>query len=79
MRDNMKKIYLDNAAISFPKALGMSATIANFIDNIGTSVNRVAYTCAYQAEDMVFDTRKLIGELFNFPNPDLAAAAVLNF
>ncbi|SDP83432.1 cysteine desulfurase family protein [Clostridium gasigenes] len=70
MGDNMKKIYLDNAATSFPKALGMSATIANFIDNIGTSVNRGAYTCAYQAEDMVFDTRKLIGELFNFSNPE---------
>lgn len=62
----MNKLYLDNAATSFPKAKGLSLAMSNFIDNIGISVNRGAYGLAYEAEESVFDTRNNLCKLFNF-------------
>jgi selenocysteine lyase/cysteine desulfurase len=36
----MNKIYLDNAATSFPKAPGVSDSMKYYIDNIGTNIIR---------------------------------------
>ncbi|MBC7087993.1 MAG: aminotransferase class V-fold PLP-dependent enzyme [Tissierellales bacterium] len=61
----MNKIYLDNAATSFPKAPGVSDSMKYYIDNIGTNINRGGYSEQYKAEEIVFDTREILRELFN--------------
>jgi len=66
----MKKIYLDNGATSFPKPKCVGEAILNYIDNLGTSVNRGAYETAYSVANTVFETRELICDLFNFDQPE---------
>jgi cysteine desulfurase family protein len=65
----MKTVYFDNAATSFPKAPTVSKAICNYIDNIGANVGRGTYESAYSAGSVVFETRELICNLFNYNNP----------
>ena len=58
-------IYLDNAATTFPKP----ESIYEFMINNGTSSGRGSYKMAMKSDFLVYETRKLIGELFNFKNP----------
>lgn len=60
----MKRTYLDNGATSYPKAPGVAEAISDYILNIGTNIGRGAYTEAFEAESMVFDTRDMIARLF---------------
>lgn len=62
----MKTVYLDNAATSFPKAPGVAESISNYIINIGCNVNRGAYSGAFEAQRVMYNTRELICSLFNF-------------
>lgn len=66
----MKYIYLDNGATSFPKAPGVAENISNYITNLGCSVNRGAYSNSYTVESVVFETRELLCQLFNFDKPE---------
>lgn len=67
---DMKMIYMDNAATSFPKAPGTAESMLNYMNNVGCNVNRGAYMGAYEAERVVFETRELICKLFNFDKPE---------
>lgn len=66
----MKQIYLDNAATAFPKAPGVAESMCNYITNIGCNINRGAYSSSYSAEEIVFETRELICNVFNFNKPE---------
>lgn len=66
----MKKVYLDNGATSFPKPRCVGESILNYIENLGTSINRGAYEASYMVADTVFETRELICEMFNFSQPE---------
>lgn len=66
----MKRIYLDSGATSYPKAPGVGDALKRFIDDIGSNVNRSGYTGSLAAEEIVFETREMLGRLFNF---DLSA------
>lgn len=66
----MKGVYLDNGATAFPKAPGVVESMSDFLISIGCNVNRGGYDNSYEAENVVFETRELICELFNFPNPE---------
>lgn len=57
-------IYFDNAATSFPKAPGVSAAVKKFIDEKCFNVGRGAYSAAFDAEQMVFETRELLADFF---------------
>ena len=65
----MGKIYLDNAATSYPKAPGLGDAVKHFIDDIGDNVNRSGYD-ALAADEMVFETREMLAQFFNFPSPE---------
>lgn len=65
----MKYVYLDNAATSYPKAPGVAQSMADYVLNIGANVNRGAYTSSHIAENVVYETRELLCELFNFDKP----------
>ena len=62
-------IYLDNAATSYPKPNQVAKSIYDFMVNNGTSSGRGSYKMAIKSDFLVYETRKLIGELFNFKNP----------
>lgn len=62
----MKRIYLDNGATSFPKAPGVVESISNYLISVGSNVNRGSYDTSFEAENIVYETRELICELFNF-------------
>ncbi|WP_313347003.1 aminotransferase class V-fold PLP-dependent enzyme [Sedimentibacter sp.] len=66
----MKYVYLDNGATSYPKAPGVAESMSDYILNIGTNVNRGAYSSSYKAENVVYETRELLCELFNFSKPE---------
>lgn len=66
----MKYVYLDNGATSYPKAPGVAESMADYILNVGTNVNRGAYNSSFIAENIVYETRELICELFNFKKPE---------
>ncbi len=62
----MKSIYLDNGATSYPKAPGVGAAMAHYIDEIGANVNRGTYKQATDAAMTVLETRSMLKELFHF-------------
>jgi cysteine desulfurase family protein len=66
----LDRIYLDNGATSFPKAPGVGESMANYINMVGSSTNRGAYDSAYEAENIVFETRELVADLFGDENPE---------
>ena len=62
----MKRVYLDNASTSYPKAPGVGEAVKNFIEQVGTNVNRGGYEAAYAAEDVIIETREMLCKLFHF-------------
>ena len=65
----MMRIYLDNAATSFPKAPGVIEAMTNFLANIGTNIHR-SLGKSYEAEEVVYNTRELLCQLFHFNKPE---------
>ena len=63
-----EKIYLDNAATSFPKPEEVPMAVYDYMTKLGTNVNRGGYTTAYDTESVVFECRELIGALFHAPD-----------
>lgn len=61
---------MDNAATSFPKAPGVGTIVKDYIENIGINVKRGTYGNAFSAGEVVFETREMLCQLFNFNNPD---------
>jgi cysteine desulfurase family protein len=66
----MEKVYLDNAATSYPKAPGVGQAVKNFIDNNGSSIKRGVYKSALSVEETVYETREQLCRLFNLPKTD---------
>ena len=63
-----EKIYLDNAATSFPKPEEVPKAVYDYMTKLGTNVNRGGYATAYDTESVVFECRELIGALFHAPD-----------
>lgn len=60
----MKKlIYLDNAATSFPKVPGVREAVSDFMDNIGASAGRSAYSLSITSSRILYQSRKLLSNL----------------
>lgn len=62
----MKKIYLDQASTSYPKAPHVAEAMLRYMTQLGTNINRGCYEDAYSVEETVYETRELLCELFNF-------------
>ncbi|MCR5325106.1 MAG: aminotransferase class V-fold PLP-dependent enzyme [Lachnospiraceae bacterium] len=63
-----ERIYFDNAATTFPKPPGVARAVSDYIENIGCNVNRGSYAGAYDAGEIVFETRNRLKNLFNVPD-----------
>ena len=60
----MKKIYLDNAATSFPKPKEVANAVYKYMTEVGTNINRGGYEAAYDLEGLVFETREMLKDMF---------------
>ncbi len=64
------KIYLDNAATTFPKPQAVYNGMLNFMTSIGASPGRGSYAEALQSSRLVYNTRESLCKLFNFDKPE---------
>lgn len=64
------RIYLDNAATSFPKPEGVYAAVDRYNRELGTAVGRSAYRAALDVQRAVNACRRRAAELFGAENPD---------
>ena len=62
----MNRIYLDQASTSFPQAPGVAQAMMDYLTMNGVNVNRGCYSSAYSAEEVIYETRQLLAELFHF-------------
>lgn len=58
---------MDNAATSFPKAPGVGAAMADYIENVGCNIGRGGYQSAYDAAGVALDTRERLNALVHGP------------
>jgi cysteine desulfurase family protein len=65
-----RSVYMDNAATSFPKAPGVADAVFAYLTKIGSNINRGSYSQALEAEDLVWETRELLCDLFSSPKPE---------
>ena len=65
----MEKIYLDNAATSWPKPEAVYAAVDHFNRNIGGNPGRGTTNFALTPASMVLETRELLAQLFNISDP----------
>lgn len=65
----MQRIYLDNAATSFPKPEGVSSAMKTYVDQIGATINRSVYGSAQDAGLVTLQLRERLKRLFHFPDP----------
>lgn len=59
------KIYFDNGSTSYPKAPGVSVSMASMLENCAYNINRGNYEGAYEVAEQVLETRELLAKLFN--------------
>ena len=64
------RIYLDNAATSFPKPEAVYDAVDNYNRNVGVSVGRSAYRRATEMQGIVDRCRKRAADLFRAESPD---------
>jgi cysteine desulfurase family protein len=71
----MPRIYLDNAATSFPKPESVYAAIDDYNRRIGAAAGRGAYGSAIEASEIVRRCRRNLATLLNGESPDRFAFA----
>ena len=64
----MDKLYLDNAATTYPKPPAVAQAVYSCIANSGVNINRGCYAAAYELEEPVLDPRQLLCGLFHGPD-----------
>ncbi|HEX6984904.1 MAG TPA: aminotransferase class V-fold PLP-dependent enzyme, partial [Planctomycetaceae bacterium] len=71
----MPRIYLDNAATSFPKPDAVYAAVDDYNRRLGSAAGRGAYGSAVEAAEIVRRCRLNLARLFNAEGPDRFAFA----
>ena len=61
----MDRIYLDNGSTTFPKPKSVADAVYTYMTSVGSNINRGCYDSAYDVEELVFETRQMLAELFN--------------
>ena len=57
-------IYLDNASTTFPKPESVAQAVYRYMTAQGANINRGCYDSAYDVEELVFETRQMLCDLF---------------
>lgn len=63
------RLYLDNAATSFPKPPGVTQAMVDYAQNLGASAGRGAYSEAIETGQKIAECRQLLNQIFNGENP----------
>lgn len=71
----MTRLYLDNAATSFPKPESVYVAIDDYNRRLGAAAGRGAYGTAVEASEIVRRCRRNLATLFNAESPDRFAFA----
>lgn len=66
----MQRIYMDNAATSFPKPPGVVEAMVRFQKELGASPGRGAYAEAREAGRLMYQCRERINQLIHGESPD---------
>lgn len=69
-RKKMQKVYLDNAATSWPKPPVVLEAMMDYMQNIGCSPNRGNYQCSLQAARILLTAREKIAAYYNSADCD---------
>lgn len=64
------KIYLDNAATTYPKPPEVYSSVLNYMMNIGANPGRGGSSSTLEASRIVYKTREAIASFFNFDKPE---------
>lgn len=64
---DLKRIYLDQASTSSPKAPGVARVMSDFLESGGYNISRGHYQGAEAAGLAVLDARKAVARFFHFP------------
>lgn len=67
---NMKRIYLDNGATSFPKAPGIGAVITRFLEQDCMNINRTNSDNEFSVFDSIYTLRERLSSLFGCSTPE---------
>jgi len=62
-------IYLDNAATSWPKPLGVLEAMIHFMQEVGANPGRSGHRLSVEAGRIVYETREALAELFHIEDP----------
>ncbi len=65
-----ERIYLDNAATSWPKPEAVYEAVDHYLRHVGASAGRSAYREAVMAERIVANTRQQVAKLVGAPDPN---------
>lgn len=65
-----RRLYMDNAATSFPKPSGVLAAMTRYMKDIGASAGRGAYAEAMASGSLIAECRRRLAKLFNTDKPD---------
>jgi cysteine desulfurase / selenocysteine lyase len=63
-------LYLDNAASSHPKPEGVYRVVDEVLRNLGANPGRAGHGLALKAARHIAQTRKVLAELFDIPDPE---------
>ena len=63
-----EKIYLDNGSTTFPKPTVVADAVYHYMTRIGSNINRGCYYNAYSIEEIVYETRQMLCDLFHGPS-----------
>lgn len=66
----MKRIYLDNAATSWPKAPGVGNAMKEYIERGVVNPNRTSSTLAFSLFETIYSLREMICSLYNYNHPE---------
>ncbi|HEY8748559.1 MAG TPA: aminotransferase class V-fold PLP-dependent enzyme [Tepidisphaeraceae bacterium] len=65
-----RRLYLDNAATSFPKPPGVTEAMVRYAQDLGASAGRGAYREAVETAALMTECRRRLNRFFNGENPD---------
>lgn len=66
----MERIYLDNAATSFPKAPDICKTMSNFLENDCLNPNRTESERAFTLFEQIYSLRKTLASFYGHDRPE---------
>ncbi|NLY06869.1 MAG: aminotransferase class V-fold PLP-dependent enzyme [Spirochaetales bacterium] len=69
----MKRVYMDNASTSFPKAPGTAEAMTHYINDIGANLNRGEYSDTFSSEEHINNVRRMIADMFGSSHPECVA------